>query len=170
MARRWLALFVLGFATWVLLTWTLTLEQLVVGVVFAAVVATACAPLGPVARPWLVLAPARLFAIVRTAVWALGQIVRANVGLSRRIWAPSLPLRLGMVIVPSDMESEGEYTALGIISSLIVDNQLVDLDRRRRELQYHCVWVESDDPERNRQRTSGPVEDRLKAITRRPPS
>jgi hypothetical protein len=41
---------------------------------------------------------------------------------------------------------------------LIVDNQIVDVDRRHHELQYHAVWIASDDPCVNRQVMNGPVE------------
>ncbi len=166
MVRRWVALFILGYATWIVLSWTKTAEQLLVGAVLAAIVATACAPLGSVAAPWSVLAPKRLLALLTTALWALGQIVRANLSLSRRIWSPSRPLRPGMVIVPTDMQRDGEYAAVGLVTSLIVDNQLVDLDRRRQELLYHTVWVDSDDPGENRKHINGPVEARIKKISR----
>jgi multicomponent Na+:H+ antiporter subunit E len=166
MVRRWLALFSTAYAGWIILSWTRTTEQLVVGAICSAIVAVACAPLGPVAAPWLLLTPRRLFAALRTAVWAVGQIVRANLSLSRRIWSPRRPLRPGMVIVPTDMETDGELAAVGLISSLIVDNQLVDLDRRRHELLYHMVWVDTDDPQQNRSQINGPLEDHLKAIAR----
>jgi multicomponent Na+:H+ antiporter subunit E len=166
MLRRWLALWCLAFAVWVVLSWTKTAEQLIVGAAAAAIVATACAPLGPIAPPWSLLAPRRLLATVRAAVWALGQIVRANLSLSRRIWAPSRPLRPGMVIVRSEMESEGEWAAVGLVTSLIVDNQLVDLDRRGHEMLFHTVWVDTVNPEENRAHINGPVEDRIRAINR----
>ncbi|MDQ6617678.1 MAG: Na+/H+ antiporter subunit E [Actinomycetota bacterium] len=164
MLRRWLALFCLAYAAWIVLSWTKTAEQLLVGAACAAVVAFVCAPLGPVAAPWAILAPRRLVATLGTAGWALGQIVKANLSLSRRIWSPSRPLRPGMVIVPTEMESEGELAAVGLISSLIVDNQLVDLDPRRHELLYHTVWIDDEDPSRNRDRINGPIEDRIKSI------
>jgi multicomponent Na+:H+ antiporter subunit E len=166
MVRRWLALFCIAYATWIILSWTRTAEQLLVGAVFAAMVAVACAPLGPVAAPWLLLTPRRLVATLRTAVWAVGQIVRANLSLSRRIWSPRRPLRPGMVIVPTEMDTDGELAAVGLITSLIVDNQLVDLDRRRHELLYHTVWVDTEDPQHNRSKMNGPVEDHLKPIVR----
>jgi multicomponent Na+:H+ antiporter subunit E len=166
MLRRWLALWCLAFAVWIVLSWTRTAEQLIVGAVTAALVATACAPLGPVAAPWAVLAPRRLLATTRTILWSLTQIVRANLSLSRRIWTPSRPLRPGMVIVPSEIEAEGEWAAVGLVTSLIVDNQLVDLDRRRHEMLFHTVWVDTVDPAENRAQINGPVEDRITAISR----
>lgn len=154
-----------AFLTWVLLTWTRTAEQLVFGVAVAAVAGIACAPLGTVAPPWAVLRPRRLVAAVRLVGFAAVQIVRANLSLSRRIWSPSRPLRAGMVIVPTDRHSDGGLAAVGLISSLIVDNQIVDLDRRRNELQYHAVWIDDPDPAANRAQINGPLEQRLRPFS-----
>ena len=59
MARRVGALFCWAFGVWVLLTWTLTVEQLAFGAGIAALVAVALAPLGEAAGPWRLLAPRR---------------------------------------------------------------------------------------------------------------
>ena len=47
------------------------------------------------------------------------------------------------------------------ISSLIVDNQLVDLDARAHELQYHAVAVPDGGQEQAREQINGPVEELL---------
>jgi multicomponent Na+:H+ antiporter subunit E len=163
MVRRVVALWIWTFGVWVLLTWTRTFSQLIFGVGLSLVVALGCAFFGPVAAPWAYLSPRRLVATIRLFVSALGRIVRANLSLARRIWTPSLPLRSGMVIVPTEFRSEGGLAAVGLITSVIVDNQLVDLDVAHRELQYHGVWVSSD-PKENRKRMNGPLEERLEGI------
>jgi multicomponent Na+:H+ antiporter subunit E len=161
-ARRLAALFLWTFGTWVLLTWTLTWSQLLFGAGFAAAVSVACAPLGPVAEPWRLVSPRRLASFGKLAGTVALRIVRANVGLARRVWAPSRPLRSGMIVVPTAMRSEGGLAAVGVLTSVIVDNQLVDVDRARHELQYHAVEVRSEDPAQNRGAVNGPVEDPLR--------
>lgn len=162
MLRRRCALFAWAYGVWIVLSWTRTAEQLAVGAVLALVTALVCAPLGPVVAPWSLLGPRRLLAVLRLAAWSAPQIVRANLSLSRRIWSPSRPLRPGMVIVPTELRSEGGLTAVGLITSLIVDNQIVDVDRLHHELQYHAVWITTDDPKVNRAQMNGPVEGLLK--------
>jgi multicomponent Na+:H+ antiporter subunit E len=149
------------YAGWIILTWTRTAEQLLFGALASAAVATALRPLGPVLEPWRLLDPRRLFFIVRIAVYVLIKMVRANLSLSRRIWSPTRPLRPGMVVVPTSAKGDGELTAVGLLTSLIVDNQIVDVDRSRSELQYHAVWVDSDDPVANRGKINGPLEQLL---------
>ncbi|MFN2606765.1 MAG: Na+/H+ antiporter subunit E [Acidimicrobiales bacterium] len=141
---------------WILLAWTATVEQAVVGAVVALLVGVALAPLGPVARPWLLLDPRRLARLVALAVTSFGRVVKANVGLARRIWSPSLPLRSGMLVLPTEARTDGAVTGVSLVSSVIVDNQLVDLEPGR--LQYHAVWVTTEDPAEARRQINGSLE------------
>ncbi|HEX6471256.1 MAG TPA: Na+/H+ antiporter subunit E [Streptosporangiaceae bacterium] len=146
------------FLVWVLLTWTSMAETLLFGAGIAVAAAVALAPLGDVVRPWRLLRPRRLATVVRLALVAAGQVVTANLRLSRRIWAPSRPLRSGMVVAPTHATSDGGLAAVGLLTSVIVDNQLVDVDRFDRRLQYHAVAVPEGDPEQVREAINGPVE------------
>lgn len=157
------ALFVWCYGFWLLLTWTVTPEQLVFGAILALVVALAMAPLGPVARPWRLADPRRLAALITLIAIALVRIVRANLALARRIWQPSRPLASGMLIIRTDAATDGEIAAIGLITSLIVDNQLVDLDRSEKEFQYHTVAVPDGDP---RTAITAPVEQLARWIRR----
>jgi multicomponent Na+:H+ antiporter subunit E len=159
--RIWaLGVWLYGF--WLLLTWTVTAEQLVFGALVCIWLAVLMSALGPICRPWRVLAPRRLVAILVLIVDSLVRIVRANLSLARRIWSPSRPLRSGMLIVPTTMCIDGDVAAVGLITSLIVDNQIVDLDRSRRELQYHAVDVPT--PKQRYGRVNGPTERRVVEI------
>jgi multicomponent Na+:H+ antiporter subunit E len=160
------ALAVWAYAVWLVLTWTATAEQLVFGAVVAVVVGCALAPFGPVVAPWTVLAPRRLAAWLVLLGDSLVRIVRANLSLTRRIWAPSRPLRSGMVILPTEADRDGEIAAVGLITSLIVDNQIVDLDRSAAELQYHAVDVPTGTPQERREQVNGPTERHVLRVSR----
>ncbi|SDS58968.1 Na+/H+ antiporter subunit E [Actinopolymorpha singaporensis] len=155
---RFAALWIWLFALWLLLTWTLTVEQWVVGALVAAVVAVAFAPLGAVIRPWR-LGPRRLWQLGRLVATALCRTAVANARLAARIWSPHPRPRSGMLVVPTNARSVAEFTTVGVLTSLIVDNQLVDVHRDGHRLQYHAVWVSDEDPMRNRTRINAPVED-----------
>ncbi len=90
------------------------------------------------------------------AVLSVARIVWANVVLAWRVWSPSRPIRTGMLVVPAGVSTDGAITAIGLLGSIIVDHQLVDLERGR--LQYHAVWVESEDPDDARERINGRME------------
>jgi multicomponent Na+:H+ antiporter subunit E len=165
--RRWLALFLWTLLGWIILTWTRSAEQLAFGAAASALIALACTPLGDVIAPWRLFNPRRAVLVARLAALVVVNMVKANLSLSRRIWSPSRPLRPGMVIVPTKMQSDGALTAVGLLSSLIVDNQIVDLDRRANELQYHAVWVTTGDGRENRSRMNGPIEDLISQLEKR---
>lgn len=157
-ATRFFALAVWCWLVWVLLTWTRTASQLLFGAAVAVLVAVGCSALGPVARPWRLLAPRRVAALGRLALRIPYRVARANVVLAWRIWRPRRPLRSGMVVVPTQCRTEGALTAVGLLTSVIVDNQLVDLHRQAGRLQYHAVWIGSEDPADNYRVINGPVE------------
>ena len=79
----------------------------------------------------------------------------ANLRLSRLIWDPRLPLRSGMIVVPTRERSAGGLTAVGLITSVIVDNQLVDVARSQGQLQYHAVEVPEGGPSKPGKRSMG---------------
>lgn len=165
--RRWLALFIWSYLGWLILTWTKTAEQLTFGAVASGLVALALLPLGPMLEPWRLLDLRRLVVLGRVAGHVLIHLVAANMSLSRRIWLPSRPLRPGMVIVPTSTSSDAGLTAVGLLTSLVVDNQIIDLDRGAQELQYHAVWSTTDDREANRRKINGPLEDLLSRLVGR---
>jgi multicomponent Na+:H+ antiporter subunit E len=151
-----------AYLVWVLLTWTLTVEQLLFGAVVAIAVALALAPLGEVAGPWRLLRPRALAGGAWLLMSAAGRVLLANLRLSRRIWDPRRPLASGMVIAPTRERQDWGLAAVGVISSLIVDNQITDLDARSHELQFHAVAVPDGDAGQAREQINGPVEDLLK--------
>jgi len=161
-AVRLIALWCWSYLVWVLLTWTLTVEQLLFGAAIAVAVAVALAPLGEVAGPWRLLRPRALAGGARLLISAAGRVFLANLRLSRRIWDPRRPLASGMVITPTQERQDWGLAAVGVISSLIVDNQITDLDARAHELQYHAVAVPEGGAEKARVQINGPVEDLLK--------
>lgn len=149
-------------AAWVLLTWKATLEQALYGVAVSLTVAMIMSPLGPVSPPWRLLRPGRLMRLAALVVTSAGRIVWANIELARRVWSPSRPIRTGMLVVPTDLRTDGAVTTVGLLGSIIVDHQLVDLEPGR--LQYHAVWVASEDPTEARERINGPVERLLRSV------
>ena len=155
-SRQYLPLALWAGLAWILVTWTATVEQAVYGVVVSITVAVILAPLGPVARPWRLLHPRRLARLAALLATSAARIVSANVVLARRVWSPSRPIRTGMLVVPTELRSDGAITVVGLLGSIIVDHQLVDLEPGR--LQYHAVWVATEDPIQAGERINGRLE------------
>lgn len=165
-AVRVVALQMWGWGVWLILTWTVTAQQLVEGALVALACAIALAPLGHVAPPWRLFDPRRVVVLVVLVLASLGRIIRANLDLARRIWTPSRPLRSGMLIVPTTAKGDGDLAATGLLTSLIVDNQVVDLDRTRDSLQYHAIDVPDGDYEERAESVNAPTERLLTRLVR----
>jgi multicomponent Na+:H+ antiporter subunit E len=69
-----------------------------------------------------------------------------------------------MVVVPTHERSDLGLTTVGLVTSLIVDNQIVDLDRRRHQLQYHAVDVPEGGRKAARAAINEPVERCLEGL------
>lgn len=161
---RAVALSVWAWGVWLLLTWTVMAEQLIFGALLALAIGFAFARLGPVVAPWQALSPRRLVGFVWLVLDGLRRIVVANLSLARRIWSPRRPLRSGMVVVATSMHTDAGLGWTGLISSLIVDNQIVDLDREHFRLQYHAVAVPDGGPLQKSEQINAPVERHLARI------
>jgi multicomponent Na+:H+ antiporter subunit E len=165
--RRYPAAALWSYAVWNLLTWTATAENLLVGAGVAMLVAGAIAGTGEVAPPWRLLDPRRWRGLVRLAAVEVWSIARENVKLAYRIWAPSRPIASGMVTAPTQARSDGELATVGLATSLIVDNQIIDLDRTSHRLQFHGVALPPPGDDNVRDAINGPLERPLLSITRR---
>lgn len=150
--------------TWELLVWTLTWEQQLTGIGIALLVGGFFAPYGDVPGPWRLLRPSKLAALLKLLAASSYAVVRANLSLSRRIWSPSRPLSSGMLVLPTRMSSDGGLAATALLSSLIVDNQCVDLDRSSQQLQYHVVSAPSGDPQARSEQINAPTERLLRPL------
>ena len=164
---RYLSAVIWAFLVWNLLTWTATVENLAVGLGVALAVAAAIAAAGTVIPPWRLLDPRRLAGIVWLIAVVSAGIMRENVKLARRIWLPSRPLASGMVIAPTAARTDGEIAAVGLLTSLVVDNQVIDIDRSRHLLQFHGVALPPPGRQHARAAINGPVERPLLFLSRR---
>lgn len=167
LAQRWVALLGWCFAAWLLLSGTTTRDSLLAGLVVAGIVAAALAPLGTVVGPWTLVSPTRIGPQLKLAARVLAGITTANLDLVRRTWAlPRPDVTPGMVIIPTRARTDAELTAVGTLTSLVVDNQFVDVDRSTHELLFHCMAVPIGGPEARREEISAAVEDDVIAVVR----
>jgi multicomponent Na+:H+ antiporter subunit E len=71
-----------------------------------------------------------------------------------------------MIILPTGQRGDAGLAGVGLVSSLIVDNQIVDLDRSRHVLQYHAVEVPGGDEQSRVDSVNGPVEEWIDRLER----
>lgn len=157
------SVFALCYFVWTLLTWTVTLENLVVGAAVSVLVTAAMLPL--LADTGTIrITPRKMARALVLGALVARNIVVANVVLARRIWSPSRPIRTGMVVVPTKVRSDAGLCAVGVITSLIVDNQIIDVDRARHTMLYHAIVVPDADAAYDE--VNGPVDRRIADMER----
>lgn len=153
------------FISWALLIPTATVEVGIIGAVVAIGVGLALRPLGGrVAGPWTLLWPPCLARALVLAGDTAVRVVRANLKLATAAWRPGGGRDTGVIAVPTRVRTEGEVLLVGVLTSLIVDNQLVDIDDETHQLWFHAIGL-PDDADRT-DAINGPVEDRIFAMTR----
>ncbi|WP_246336430.1 Na+/H+ antiporter subunit E [Flexivirga oryzae] len=162
-ARSLISSFVWAFLCWLVLTWSTETEQLVSGALLAGAVTAGNYGLGTVARPWAVLDPRRLVALMRLAGTSGGRLLVAGMSLSRVVWSGGSRPGSGLVAIGTDEHRDGGLATVGLLTSLTPDNQLVDLDRRRSVLLYHTLRVRPDRAEQRRALT-GSVEHAISEV------
>jgi multicomponent Na+:H+ antiporter subunit E len=161
LATHTVTVFGLCYLVWNLLMWDLTLEVLTVGAFVCLLVTAAMLPL--LADSGTIrITPARVARGFELGLLAVGKMVLANLQLAPRIWAPSRPIKSGMVVVPTRVRSDAGLCAVGVLTSLIVDNQIVDVDRARHKLLYHTIVVPA--PDEAYDEINGPVDRRVAAM------
>jgi multicomponent Na+:H+ antiporter subunit E len=147
-----------------MLSLSVTVESLLTGVVLSVGAAAALSRLGAVHGPWALLRPGRLGPLLRLVGGLAVDSTRANLQMARRVWTPRPRLRTGMVVVGTRARTDGQVGAVGLLTSLVVDNQVIDVDLDERTMLYHCVEVPRGEPY---DAVNGPVERRLLAIVDR---
>jgi multicomponent Na+:H+ antiporter subunit E len=154
-----LSLFCWCLPLWLLLSGTVSTEVLVTGVAVAVFSTWVLVPLGGVRGPSALLRPKRVLPVAKLAGTLSWQVCRANLVMARRVWSREPPPRTGMVVVTTQARGLGPVAAVGLLTSLVVDNQVVDVDLASNQMLYHCLDVPPagkryDD-------TIGPIEGRV---------
>jgi multicomponent Na+:H+ antiporter subunit E len=159
-ARTW-GLAAWCFLAWLMLSLSVSVESLVTGLVLSVGAAAALSGLGEVPGPWSLLRPRRLGPLLHLVGRLAVDSTRANVQMAWRVWTPRPQLRTGMVVVGTLVRTDGQVGTVGLLTSLVVDNQVVDVDLDERTMLYHCVEVPRGDAY---DVVNGPVERRLLGI------
>jgi multicomponent Na+:H+ antiporter subunit E len=73
-----------------------------------------------------------------------------------------------MVIAATRERRAAGLTAVGLMTSVVVDSQLVDLDARRGQLQYHAVAAPAGGPDETARVINAPAERLLRPLLRDP--
>jgi multicomponent Na+:H+ antiporter subunit E len=150
-----------AMAVWLLLTWTVHWQSVVVGVLVTLIAALAFGQQLPVV-PLRLFNPRRWFwLLVYIPVFAW-QCFKANLDVAMRVLSPGLQLRPGIVRMKTSLKTDIARTFLANSITLTPGTMTVEI--KEDILYIHWIDVQSEDPEKAARIIKGPFEKLLARI------
>jgi len=156
-----LAQFILTFAFWLLITFDLSLPNLLIGGVVSLVTALLFA------RHFFThvnrfLQPARYFWLLVYLFILAWECIKANFDVAYRVLHPAMPIKPGIVKVKLELKSDFARTMLA--NSITMTPGTIAVDIVGDDLYVHWIYVRSEDPSEYSQQIAGRFEKYIKKI------
>lgn len=154
MGRR-VACFVAGFAVWMVLVWSIDVQEVIAGLGVALVVALVFGRQLPV-EPVRLLNPVRWFWLALYVPVFAWKCLKSNIDVALRVLTPGLALRPGVVRIRTALRSDLARVILANSITLTPGTMTVELIEDT--LYVHWIEIGSDDPARAARQIIGPFE------------
>ncbi len=156
---RYLTLFILAFLFWMLLTFELSLSNIVAGAVTALVTSMLFT------RHFFdkvnkFLQPRRYFWLLVYLVVLIWECVKANFDVAYRVLHPAMPIRPGIVKVKLELKSD--FARAMLANSITMTPGTIAVDIVGDDLFVHWIYVSSEDPAIYRSKVAGRFEKYIK--------
>jgi multicomponent Na+:H+ antiporter subunit E len=154
MGRR-VAYFVLGFAVWLLLVYTLHYQEVIAGVGVALLTAVFFGKYLPL-RPSELLNPVRWFWLLAYIPVFAYMCVKCNVDVALRVLSPGLQLKPGIVKIRTSLKSD--IARVFLANSITLTPGTMTVELKDDVLYIHWIEVGSNDPVEAGKAIIGPFE------------
>jgi multicomponent Na+:H+ antiporter subunit E len=159
--RKRIIQFVIYLIMWILLTWSLKMQDLMAGIVVALVVTVLTRKLFP--DDFLKLIDPLRFVLASLYIpYLVYYIFIANLDVAYRVLNPNLPINPGIVKVKTNLKNEFAKTILANSITLTPGTLTVEVDGA--DFYVHWINVSSDNPEIQREIILGRFERMLRRI------
>jgi multicomponent Na+:H+ antiporter subunit E len=158
---RYLALFILSFIFWLLLTFNLSPFNLAAGAVAALITSLLFAKYF-FSRVVKFIQPQRYFWLLVYLVIFTWECIKANFDVAYRVIHPAMPIKPGIVKVKLELKSDFARTMLA--NSITMTPGTISVDIVGDELFVHWIYVKSEDPAEYSQKIAGRFEKYIKKI------
>ncbi len=158
---RYLALFILTFGFWLLLTLDLSMANLIAGGV-AALVTSLLFTKYFFHRVVKFIQPVRYFWLLVYLVFFTWECIKANFDVAYRVLHPAMPIKPGIVKVKLNLQSDFARTMLA--NSITMTPGTIAVDIVGDDLYVHWIYVSSEDPDVYSQKIAGKFEKYIKKI------
>jgi multicomponent Na+:H+ antiporter subunit E len=154
MSRR-VAYFVAAVGVWLVLVWTLQIQEVIAGIVMALITAAAFGHHLPF-KPSRLLNPVRWFWLLIYIPVFTWQCFRSNIDVALRVLAPGLQIAPGIVRIKTRLKSEAARVFLANSITLTPGTMTVELTDD--VLYIHWIEIGSEDPTEAAKKIIGPFE------------
>lgn len=156
-----IVLFITAFILWLLLTWTLNWQYLLVGIVVAFLVAILFGNLA-VQEPKKFFQINRWFWLACYIPMFIWECIKANIDVAYRVLHPKMPIKPGIVKVKTTLKTDMAKTALA--NSITMTPGTLSVDIEGEYLYIHWIYVQATEIEEASQKIVSKFEKLLTKI------
>lgn len=158
---RHVTVFILSLIFWLLLTFKITLPNIIVGSV-ASIICSAIFTRFFITNVYKLLQPHRYYWFMIYLFVLIWECIKANFDVAYRVLHPAMPIRPGIVKVKTTLKSDLARTLLA--NSITMTPGTITIDIIGDYLYIHWIYVRSEDPEIYTAMITGAFEKYIKKI------
>ena len=158
---RYVTVFILSLLFWLLLTFKVTVPNLIVGSV-ASLICSILFTRYYFTNVWKFIQPHRWFWFVIYLGVFMWACVKANIDVAYRVLHPSMPIRPGIVRIKTGLTSE--FAKMLLANSITMTPGTITVDIIGEYFYIHWIYIASEDPEVYTRMIIGSFEKYIKKI------
>ena len=158
---KYITLFILSLIFWLLLTFKLTVPNIIVGSV-ASVICSLFFGRFFITNVYKLLQPQRYFWFVVYLFVFIWECIKANLDVAYRVLHPAMPIRPGIVKVKTTLKSD--LAKMLLANSITMTPGTISVDIIDDNLYIHWIYIRSEDPDVYTSMITGPFEKYIKKI------
>lgn len=158
---RYLALFILSLIFWLLLTFKLTVPNIIVGSV-ASLICSLLFGRFFIKNVYKLIQPHRYFWFVIYLFVFIWECLKANIDVAYRVLHPAMPIRPGIVKVKTELKSD--LAKMLLANSITMTPGTISVDIIDDNLYIHWIYIRSEDPDVYTGMITGAFEKYIKRI------
>ena len=140
---RYFTLFILSLLFWLLLTFRITLPNMIVGIV-ASLICTLFFGRFFIKNIYKLLQPKRYFWFIIYLFIFIWECLKANFDVAYRVLHPAMPIRPGIVKVKTTLKSD--LARMLLANSITMTPGTISVDIIDDFLYVHWIYIRSEDP------------------------
>ena len=159
--------FIVCYAFWILITWSLHYQELLAGAVVSLAVSLFSSRFFIHEKAFYLFNPVKLVVLLfYSLIIFMWELIKANWDVARRALSPSLPINPGIVRVPSELRSEYGQAMLANSITLTPGTITMEVTEKVGQPYYYIHWIDvsTSDPKKAGVAIKGTLEKWIRRI------